>query len=425
MSQLDINALIQALPATGGRVFLPSGTWDCAPVTVDRPCIIEGAGPGFGTKSSTILRFGSGSIGFDITTPGAATKLAHFRIENQPNATLLGKAKHGIMIRGHRCSVEDVQITGMGSHGLVILGMSPDNANNWRLTQVRVDFCDGHGFFIDGGDSNAGMAHGIDATANQGWGVFDSSFLGNTWTGCHVSSNILGAYAVDPLSLANYSTFIGCYAEGNQPASNFLASTQVLVVGGNIAGSALVNQRIGYNRTKFAGGDGDMQISGPTGGTTPSALAVRLGVGKHIYMFRRETSVNTPAWKKNTWQIAWVNSGGAGVAALGVTDETAPSGPGQLRILAPTNDTPWLFHVKSIVTFTGDWQLVILPDVRIGQGTGTLTCQVSVEASNPVDVGGYSLPAVVAPTLPKVQVWVRGTANETGVVWVRCERSTT
>jgi len=45
------------------------------------------------------------------------------------------------------------------------------------------------GIFVDGADSNAGIATSVDSSNNGRWGFFDSSFLGNTYVGCHAAAN--------------------------------------------------------------------------------------------------------------------------------------------------------------------------------------------------------------------------------------------
>ena len=48
---------------------------------------------------------------------------------------------------------------------------------------------DGHGLFVDGPDSNAGHCTQLDCSSNGKWGVYNSSFLGNTYLACHVATN--------------------------------------------------------------------------------------------------------------------------------------------------------------------------------------------------------------------------------------------
>lgn len=76
----------------------------------------------------------------------------------------------------------------------------------------------GNGIFVRGDDSNGGIVLSCLTTGNAGWGVLDYSFLGNVYVGCLAEANTLGAYnAVNRPTSA--CTFIGNYAEGDQPPS--------------------------------------------------------------------------------------------------------------------------------------------------------------------------------------------------------------
>lgn len=121
------------------------------------------------------------------------------------------------------------------------------NANNWYLDNVRVAECDGHGLYIEGDNVNAGNAKACDFSVNGGWGVYDKSFLGNRFSGCHFATNALGPYRnVDHGN--QFSTFDDCYTEADQtgallyspgiakgaiPAAGFLSSSTGLRIFGN------------------------------------------------------------------------------------------------------------------------------------------------------------------------------------------------
>lgn len=117
-----------------------------------------------------------------------------------------------------------------GIHIEATSGGSPQgNANNWKIDGVRSMGNGLHGLFVDGADVNAGVATRLDCSSNGGWGIYDSSFLGNTYVGCHTASNTLGAYKADGLNAQN--VFLGCYSEGGQPASD--ANATSLFIGGS------------------------------------------------------------------------------------------------------------------------------------------------------------------------------------------------
>ncbi len=98
---------------------------------------------------------------------------------------------HGIHLRA-RALIEDCFITGFQGDGIycnVAAGGSPEgNANNIVINRVRIEHCR-KGLFFDGADSNASLITMLDASHNRTWGVDDSSFLGNTYVGCHAAAN--------------------------------------------------------------------------------------------------------------------------------------------------------------------------------------------------------------------------------------------
>ena len=138
---------------------------------------------------------------------------------------------HGISLK-QRAYIRYCAVRGFSGNGIHIsadVNREPkSNANSWLVERVDVYHSGGHGFYTDGGDSNAGTAIALNCTHNGGWGVYDSSFLGNTYIGCHVSHNAKGAYKTDNPNARN--VFLGCYAEGNQSESQI--NRPSIVVGG-------------------------------------------------------------------------------------------------------------------------------------------------------------------------------------------------
>jgi hypothetical protein len=102
-----------------------------------------------------------------------------------------------------------------GASGLGIGG----NANNsvfyniWTRNAVN-----GDGLHIKGSDTNACLFSHSNCGSNKGWGINDSSFLGNTHVQIHTSGNNYGA--VTSTNDNNQSVFVGPYAEGGQGAEN-------------------------------------------------------------------------------------------------------------------------------------------------------------------------------------------------------------
>lgn len=134
--------------------------------------------------------------------------------------------------------------TNSGRHGVRIsagihrLGDEKSLANHWRLDQVTATGSHHAGILIDGPDSNAGNATGVSASNScrfgntlkalsardivkfpaylqQCAGIYDSSFLGNTWVGPHVAG------IIDDQTLARYPGYI---ADGDNQHTVFMGA---------------------------------------------------------------------------------------------------------------------------------------------------------------------------------------------------------
>jgi len=104
---------------------------------------------------------------------------------------------NGIWLRA-RAALRDVIVSGFGGNGIHIVAGAgffetdpgiEGNANNWVIDSAVAGGNGGWGLFVDGPDVNAGNCYGLDASANGDGGIFDSSFLGNTYYGCHTATN--------------------------------------------------------------------------------------------------------------------------------------------------------------------------------------------------------------------------------------------
>lgn len=100
---------------------------------------------------------------------------------------------HGVHARS-TVDLRDVQIfefAGDGFFGQAEAGsggFAEGNINTSKLTDVLVQGCR-NGIYFDSADANACLILGANLVSNRQWGVWDSSFLGNTYVGCHCQSN--------------------------------------------------------------------------------------------------------------------------------------------------------------------------------------------------------------------------------------------
>jgi hypothetical protein len=199
-----------------------------------------GDGSGLPYGDSTILQFdaGVGGIlvepfpdGADDDSTGASSLIMGLCIIGRADARICDA--HGIALRA-RTHCERLYIDGFSGDGINIVANTGArsepraNANNWRVLNSRINSCAGHGLFVRGTDANAGIAIALDVSANGKWGIYDSSFLGNTFVACHAAANRDGPYFSDNRN--SRSLFLGCYSEGDQQPSK--VSPPAMALGG-------------------------------------------------------------------------------------------------------------------------------------------------------------------------------------------------
>lgn len=100
------------------------------------------------------------------------------------------RTKHGIDMQA-RIQVKNVTCNGFSGNGINIVAAASvrKNANLWVLDTVKLRGNGMHGLYVSGADANAGIATMVDASNNNRSGIYDDSFLGNTYIACHTSAN--------------------------------------------------------------------------------------------------------------------------------------------------------------------------------------------------------------------------------------------
>lgn len=146
----------------------------------------------------------------------------------------LGKKKgKGSGIRVWQSSVlRELEIQGFAEYGVHVDGyIGPEESHNasfTRLNDLYIAACGKDGILLDGKDGSACSVSNIDVKNCGGYGIRDSSFLGNNFYSCMTHANKLGGFTVDHPTAA--AVFVGCYTESDQPPSTFFKT--VAVVGG-------------------------------------------------------------------------------------------------------------------------------------------------------------------------------------------------
>ena len=219
----------------GPSIYFPPGVYNVSStVHLKKRVTLWGDGSGKAYGDAAILKWPADTAGIvlhslntDATGTVASTTAAAASVIRGLALVSAGGSltRHGLWART-RISIENVYIENFPGDGIHIRatagggGFDEGNANLWSIIGGRVNDCGGNGLFVDGADANAGLCLGLDSMANGGWGFYDSSFLGNTYEGCHTASNTLGGYKTDNANGA--SVFTGCYSEGGQPGDEIV-----------------------------------------------------------------------------------------------------------------------------------------------------------------------------------------------------------
>lgn len=166
--------------------------------------IIEGQATGLPYARTTILKFPAGVTGIRVQakdTSGAEGEDAvdHFSggATVVRGLTLLGAfvdteaEAHGVHLRSaaivENCFIGEFEGDGIYANASA-LGVPLGNANNSIVRDSRIEFCR-NGLYVDGTDANIWLVSHVDTSLNRQWGVWDRSFLGNTYIACHSASN--------------------------------------------------------------------------------------------------------------------------------------------------------------------------------------------------------------------------------------------
>lgn len=187
-----------------------------SPIVIDKTITMRGVEHPHFLQPASFLHFAASVAGIEVRVKSTLEDL----YLNSDGGT--GAEHHGIFARGSvriaGCRIDDFPGHGIAIDSSTALDGTEFNCNHWEIHTTRIVGNGGHGLFINGPRSNAGLALKVDSRGNTGNGVFESSFLGNTFVACHTSGNARG-YETDPNSNVQRSIFIGCYAEHDQGAS--------------------------------------------------------------------------------------------------------------------------------------------------------------------------------------------------------------
>jgi len=221
--------------------------------------------------------------------------------------------------------------TGFSSHGIFIDSeygeLKNGSPDNWQIQWTRCAENGGDGLHVAGGENTSnGLALGLDAQWNKGYGIYEASFLGSTYVTCHTAENLKGGYCAEPASGA--ATFLGCYTEGDQPPTS-LEGANVLWLGGTSEAGITPNSAYyGYGlsrdaaaATKFSSTGGPALIAEgddpPTvrlkGSSTDPSIALRIEITTEGYPDGKDAWGVPVAGDPKAWYRWTTNASGAPV----------------------------------------------------------------------------------------------------------------
>lgn len=328
------------IPDTGGTIIFPATTtnkWRFSEgLVLNKPVRIVGQLPTSSllvNNTGTVFEFAPDKTGITVNSynsPGANPggtpsgnfcEIAHLAIVSMGGPTGLlnggtGAVCDGILNRAPATRITNVWTYSFRRNGVRIVaaigsgGETEGNANLWYLNDVSCQFNGSDGLYVDGADANAGLALKVNCSNNSGYGIIESSFLGNTYVGCHTDGNTLGSIVTD--GATNSSVFIGCYAEIGEAS---IVSPSVMIGGLNsssdrvtVASTGLVFNGAASFRApyKHINTKGVVTVGGAIGQNDNSMSVQSWGASTE--------TIETNAWKlkffntENVWVIQYADN---------------------------------------------------------------------------------------------------------------------
>lgn len=108
------------------------------------------------------------------------------------SANPFDEVSHGIEVKTPLSVFERVSVNFFDGNGWQIVAAAPNsNANNSRFHYCEGIQCSGSGMFLQSSDANNCLVTSFNGYSNGKFGIWDDSFLGNTFVACHCANNAL------------------------------------------------------------------------------------------------------------------------------------------------------------------------------------------------------------------------------------------
>jgi hypothetical protein len=421
----DSDEIIAAIASDARVIYFHPGTYilsKCLNLTT-MVTLVGSTGYREG-KPPSILQFANGCCGIIVhsntnadaqgyanvidnshpTTDGGGSVIRSLYIRRGTGvATAVDGATHGIRLRS-RAHIDHCYIAGFAGNGIHLVATSggtnetQGNANSFLISDTAIASCR-HGVHVDGADVNAGNGFNVSVISNQGWGIYDSSFLGNTWTGCHASGNTEGPYWADDPNAR--SVFIGCYSESDQPIAR-IQSPGIHVGGLSDVGSGtgiMASQALGHRSTVIANRTGvdlvtvtaagsgytsapTVTFDAPAGSSTATATAT---IGSVDFLSGKIVRIAITAGGAGYSTVPTVTVGGDGSGATAIA--TVEGG----IVTAVTVTAPGSGYTTAPITISAPTYITALGAAYLNSGGGLAHIVVTTRGAGYTGAPGVTL----------------------------------
>lgn len=193
------------------ELLFPFGEYYLGTNTIDLTAtmVLTGEGTGGAGGGSSVLRWAAAATGIRVqrSNTSGATAATGTGVGGDGsiirNLLLKGGFAsaegeyHGVHLRAvatiEDCFIDNFQGDGIYAKATIGGGAGSEGACNLiQVNRVFVQNCR-NGIYLEGADANAGNIASFSAIACRQWGVFDKSFLGNTFVAPHVAANARNA----------------------------------------------------------------------------------------------------------------------------------------------------------------------------------------------------------------------------------------
>ena len=192
---LDGNAIYALVEAEVAATNSTLAFWPAGYFVFDNPIVVAQPHHMRGHYSGTSFYFPNGGGGIEIPLNKWGMILDGIVFYS---ASIGGQTTASTDLTEHGCHmkttavIRDCAFNFFGGHGIYIQASTGagTNAVTWLIEGKSSAYRNGgDGLRVEGNNTSAGNCIGFDSTLNGGCGFYDDSLLGNTYTGCHSSSN--------------------------------------------------------------------------------------------------------------------------------------------------------------------------------------------------------------------------------------------